>query len=226
MGFLFSEGYKYRKNGNYNLDALSFSNEDINQIDWTLKTFEQLFLIKKSEWKVKIFHSQAKQKEKNLLRFWSQFGFLQENIKVYQSDKISSPYGACEPYINSIVLGEIFYELIKYAKNMALKNKRHSISFFRGLSRGDMGVSSAKRLQIAFTNKMKSDILFFRRLCKMIEIPTGKPYFCEKKDYWSSCIIGGYLSFKKISKFNGIAHDERRERLFKGLSIFYKGGKV
>lgn len=216
MGFLLSEGAKYRKDGGYSLDNLSFSNVEFEEIKWALDSFEKLFDIPKNIWKAKILYKNPKGKEAYLKAYWSKTGIPVDNLVVYHHKKSSAEFGAAEPYINSIVLGEVIFELIDSARELSLKTKENAINFLRGLSRGDMECSFVKRIQVGFSQKDKNDLLLFCALCKKLGIVTGKPYCDVKKMVWD-VKISGFENFKRIAELGLIPHSKRKYRLLEGL---------
>lgn len=206
-GAFFCEGFKARKK-NRHRDRFSFSNTDPEQIEWFLNSVEILFNIPKEQWTVHILFPSSKESER-LIGFWSGIGLSKRKITVHRNKKISAQYGVCILNIFGSSLSETIYNLMNHLKKEALKSKENALNFFRGLSRGDIGVS---KNVITLSTENEDNALYFRKICDILEINTSSPYFSKDKGFWGVRITG-YSNFKKILEHNLITHTKRKNKL-------------
>lgn len=206
-GAFFCEGFKARQK-NKHRDRFSFSNADPEQVEWFLNATEMLFDIPKEQWTVHVLFPSLKG-SKRLIDFWSKIGLFKNKITVYRNKRVSAQYGVCIINIFGSSLAETIYHLMNYLKKEALKSKENALNFFRGLSRGDIGVS--KKI-VSLSTENEENALFFRRICNILDISTSDPYFSKEKGFWGVRITG-YDNFKKILELNVIAHTKRKNKL-------------
>jgi len=206
------EGAKYRKK-NRHRDKLSFSNAEIEQINWFMISLKKLLDIDEKEWKLQIFYPKIdEQNKKRLLVHWEQLGIAIENISFIRNNRISAPYGIGILNIFNSTLSEVFYYLMKYCKKIACNSRANAIDVFRGFSRGDMGVIENT---ITFDDEERSNLILFRNVCNKLGIETGSIKFNPGKKGWWNIRITHRENFKKILRFDGIKHSERKERIIK-----------
>jgi len=211
-GAFFCEGFKARKK-NKHRDRFSFSNADPEQVAFFLNASEKLLNIPKKEWKAQILHPNFNQIS-NLTKLWSKLGVSKERIKIIENKTVLAKQGVCILYITNSTLAEIICILIKYLEKESLKSKENALNFFRGLSRGDLGVSHKDR-SIKFSTESKKNAIFFRKLCNVLEIPTNKIYHNKKgiNGYWGSNVSISYTLLTKLIEMNAITHSKRKARL-------------
>ncbi len=211
-GAFFCEGFKSRKE-NKHRDRFSFSNADPEQIEFFLKASENLLNISKKEWNVQILHPDP---EESLIKFWSKLSLTKDKIRLIRNKTVKSQYGVCILSIYSSALAESFHHIMGYLEKESLKYKEKALHFFRGLSRGDIGVSW-KDGSIKFSTESKENALFFRKLCNILEIPTNKIYHNKKgiTGYWGSNISISKDTLKKIIMLDAISHSKRKKSLLK-----------
>jgi len=212
FGAYFCEGFKSRKKGKH-IDRFSFSNANKAQILWFVNAAESILSINKDLWKIQILFPKKDEKTiKELKSYWSDSGIPRKNIHVIKNTKISASYGVCILNIYNSTLAEVFYYIMDYCKKLALNSKKFAIETFRGLSRGDIGVSHNS---ISFSTESENNVLFFKKLCKNIGIKIGKTYYrAGKKGYWM-VFITGRKNFIKLLKLNCITHEDRKNKLIK-----------
>ncbi|MFH1978124.1 MAG: hypothetical protein ABIJ92_02265 [Candidatus Aenigmatarchaeota archaeon] len=214
FGAYFCEGFKSRKKGKH-LDRFSFSNADGSQIAWFVKAAESILGIKKDLWKVQILFPEKDQNTiRNLEEYWSEFGLLKDNIKIIKNSRVSASHGVCILNIHNSTLAEVFYYIMEYCMNLTLSSKQFSIETFRGLSRGDIGVSHK---EVNFSTESRENALFFKNICKIIGIRTSKMYYITgKKGYWSVRITNR-SNFIKLLKLGCITHQKRKNKLVRNI---------
>jgi predicted transcriptional regulator len=212
LGVFLCEGLKARKKGK-NLDRLSFSNTETEQIKWFINAMSSLMEIKANEWKVQILYPKNDEKTKiGLKKHWSKIGFFPDNISIIKNNTVSAKYGVCIVNVNNSTLAEVFYHLIEYCRSIVLNSRENCIRVLRGFSRGDVGISSKT---ITFDSGNKKDVLLFRNVCKNLGIRTSKlTYFPFKKGWWN-VVICGSDNFEKILSIDGIKHEKRKRKLIK-----------
>tara|TARA_Y100000310_G_scaffold111103_2_gene109507 strand:- start:2124 stop:3545 length:1422 start_codon:yes stop_codon:yes gene_type:complete len=213
-GFFFCEGFKARKIKKHR-DRFSLSNSDKEQIDWFLNAVEKLLNIPKSKWKTQILFPTLKE-NKNLIDFWSNLGLREDSIKVHRNETAKSQHGVCILNIFNSTLAETTYHLMQYITKQSLTSKKNALNFFRGLSRGDMGVSKTRTF-IDFSTESKENAFFFKKLCKILEIPIQTIYNDERgiKGYWKAHIAISHDTLLKLIKLNAITHSQRKHSLYK-----------
>lgn len=208
-GAFFCEGLRAKKKG-HNLDRLSFSNAEPEQIVWFIRAMQSLFKIEFRNWRCQIlFPNTSASSTNNLKSFWHKLGLNKDNIRVYQNKTVKAEHGVCIISINNSTLAEIFYQIFEFCKTLALQNNNYALSFFRGVSRGDIGISEKSR-SIFFSTQEKSDVDFFEKICNLLNLSVSKPY------YGSHCwnlTINGYESFKYLMLNDAIMHKRRKEVL-------------
>ncbi|HIH30934.1 TPA: hypothetical protein HA243_06060 [Candidatus Micrarchaeota archaeon] len=214
MGAFHCEGKKSRKHGK-NLDSMIFSNGDPEQILWFAESLKR-FGFSKKDFSVKILHNET-QNQELLKEFWSSHDFSEDKINFYENNSVKSEKGICLLTINGVAIGELFYELLKIAKRLATSNKHHALSFFRGLSRGDICVSKrgGSVANISYTTENQENAIFFRKICKKIGVECGRERFIPGiKGFWNVNIFG-HENYKKLLASNAITHAKRKEKLLK-----------
>lgn len=223
MGAFFCEGLRAKKKG-HNLDRLSFSNAEPEQIDWFIRAMQALFKIKLKKWRCQILFPDVSAKSINrLISFWQKIGLSKDKIKVYKNETVKAENGVCIISISNSTLAEIFYQIFEFCKTLALQNKNYALSFFRGVSRGDIGVSEKGR-HISFSTQEKEDVEFFRKICNLLNLSVSDPYYSS---YCWNLAIYSYESFKYLLLNEAIAHTKRKEALCQRLikskkSLFFK----
>lgn len=212
FGGYFCEGFKARKSRNH-LDRLSYSSSEIDQIEWFINSMENLFEIKKSEWSAQILiRNKSSQNQDYLKNYWMNSGLQKEKINIINNNLVNDKYGVCIVNIFGSTLAETMYEIFQRCKVMALTNKKYSLRFFRGLSRGDMGVSVIhKKNLLTFTADSEESILFFKKICGNLDIKVGKIIRDNrgKNGCWKIA-IHDFNSFQTIVKLNAITHKRRK----------------
>ena len=208
-GAFFCEGFKARKQ-NKHRDRFSFSNADWEQIAWFLEASEALLQISKKEWNVQILFPDLKN-SKLLIGFWSRLGLSKDKIKLIKNKKVSAKNGVCILNIYSSALAETIYHMMSYLEKESLNSKENALHFFRGLSRGDVGVASKTCITTLSTENEKND-LFFKKICNILYINTNSPSF--SRGCWNVSITT-YSDFKKIIELDLITHNTRKNRFFK-----------
>lgn len=217
FGGYFCEGFKSRKI-NTHMDRLSYSSSEIDQIEWFINSMENLFGIQKSGWSAQILSSNKTDGiQGSLKEYWRSIGLQKEKINVIKNELVNDKHGVCLISIYSSTLAETMYELFQYCKQLALNNKENSLRFFRGLSRGDMGVSSIRNKQniLNFSTDTKNNIIFFNKICSNLNIKTGK--IIEDKRGKNGCwqvAIHDFNSFQNIIRLNAIAHQRRKNNFY------------
>jgi predicted transcriptional regulator len=218
MGAFHCEGKKARKKGEKNLDSMIFGNGDPEQILWFAESLEQ-FGFSKKDFRLQILHNKTQDVE--LLRdFWLSRGFFQDKVNLYENETVKSEKGVCLLAISGVVIGELFHELLEIAKRLAVRNKQNALRFFRGLSRGDIGISASRGKigSISYTTENHENAVFFRNICRKIDIESSKEFFTPGvKGFWSVNITG-YNNFKKLLLNGAIAHSKRKRKL---LRLFF-----
>ncbi len=212
-GAFFCEGFKARKI-NRHIDRLSFSNADREQIEWFLNAAKELLNIQKSEWKAQILFPNLEE-NKNLIKFWSKLGLHESHIEIYRNKSVKSLHGVCILNIYNSTLAEVVYHLMQHLIKKSLQSKENALNFFRGLSRGDLGVSP-KGNSIEFSTENKENVLFFRELCKILEIPIQGIYNDKRgvKGYWKANMAVSHETFVKLIKLDAIHHSQRKYSLY------------
>ncbi|GEM_PF-2633903 len=215
MGAFHCEGKKSRKQGKRNLDSMIFGNGDPEQILWFADSLEK-FGFSRKDFGVQILHNAAQDKA-SLRTFWLSYGFSEDKLKFYENKTVKSERGICLLAITGTVIGELFYELLEIAKRLAPKNRQYALRFFRGLSRGDIGISRRKNSMgnISYTTENGENALLFRKICNRIGVKCGKEFFIPGvKGFWN-VIIFGYENYKKLLMDNAITHAKRKRKLLK-----------
>ncbi len=218
MGAFHCEGKKARKTGKRNLDSITFSNGDPAQILWFAKSLEG-FGFTKNEFRLQILHNE-KQKVDVLRRYWG-LNFPKERIRFYLNNTVKSEKGICILSVIGTTAGELFYELLKIAERMAATKDDYAVSFFRGLSRGDLGVSRSGGLigGVNFTSEKREGTELFKRVCEKIGVSTGGEYFQKGiKGFWTVQVFG-IENYRMLLKKRAIAHSKRKEKL---VNLFLK----
>ena len=213
-GAFFCEGFKSRKQ-NKHRDRFSFSNADIEQIKWFIRAVENIFKITKDEWNIQIlFPENDEESIQKLKEKWSSIGLAKDKIKIIKNQTVKAEFGVCILNIFNSTLAETIHYIFEQCKKEALKNKRNAIKFFRGLSRGDIGVGKNQRM-ISFSTESKENAIFFKLLCNVINIKTSniRPDNRGKEGYWHVCICH-YDNLTKLIQFDCITHDKRKHRLY------------
>jgi predicted transcriptional regulator len=216
LGAYFCEGRMTRKSDRHHLDLLSFSNAEESEINWFAKVMAEVFGIEKSDWTVQILHPNPSERIKKI---WSKQGFVYSKIRIYKNPSVKAPHGVALLQIYGTTIAEVFQSLLGFAESKSIKSKAHAISFFRGITRGDVGVIRKKgRISsINFSAATEEDAHFFCKLCKRLGISTSKIYFIEgKKGCWS-VFITGYDNFRKLVKLNAITHPRRLVEFSRGM---------
>jgi predicted transcriptional regulator len=213
-GAFFCEGLRARKE-NHNLDRLSFSNADKEQVAWFLEACEVLFGLPTSAWKCQVLHPEPNAR---LIDVWSDAGVNKENITLYRNQTVRTSSGVCIIYISNSTLAEVFYQIYERCLKLAPNDPRTALEFFRGVSRGDIGIS---KRHITFSTELKEDVELVAKICRALEVTVSKPYFGS--GCWN-VVITGYQSFKKLLELHAIAHSKRlrqlKERLTKSKKSF------
>jgi DNA-binding MarR family transcriptional regulator len=213
-GAFFCEGFKARKNHKHR-DRFSFSNADIEQIEYFVNICKTTFKIPILEWNAQILYNENKIEISSLLNYWSRLGFKKDKISFVKNNSVNSYFGICILNIYNSTLAEVIYHINEECARLALSSKKNAISFFRGLSRGDLGIGKNSNY-VGFTTESEENIRFFVKLCKKIGVTTGKYWHDtrgNKKGSWNVQICG-YSDFIKLVKLNCIAHSKRRNALF------------
>jgi len=121
--------------------------------------------INKKQWKAQIlfFPTEAPLLSSKLKKFWSKAGLKTANIYAYENRTVKSENGVCILYINSTTLAEVFYKIYEYCRKLALKNAECAADFFRGVSRGDLGIHGARgRISsITFSTEQREDVQYY-----------------------------------------------------------------
>jgi hypothetical protein len=212
FGGYLCEALKARKIRNH-LDRLSYSSSEIDQIEWFVSSMENLFNIKKSEWSAQILLRNYDMKNRErIVQYWANAGLGKDKIKIINNNLVNDKLGVCLVNIYNSSLAEAIYEVFQHCKQMALENHDNSLKFFRGLSRGDMGVSiTHKKNLITFTARNQEDILFFKKICDNLSIKCGK--IIKDKRGKNGCYkvaIHDFNSFQTIINLNAISHQRRK----------------
>ena len=221
IGAFFCEGLRSRKKG-HNLDRLSFSNSEPEQISWFIKSIEKLFKIKKDAWDCQILFPKTSPNLINKLKcFWSKQGINKNNIKVYKNESVRAEHGVCIVSISNSSLAEVFYQIYEFCKNIICNNKQYALSFFRGVSRGDIGIV---KNCITFSTREKEDAELYAKVCKLLNLSPSNLYYSS--GCWNVNIFG-YDNFKYLIENDAIKHTKRKNRLYKNFinskkSILYK----
>ncbi len=219
VGAFFCEGLKARKLGKHR-DRFSFSNADKEQIEWFVSACEVLLGIKRSAWSVQILYPKNDQKNvKKVKNYWLNVGFLPEKLEIYQNEKTNDFCGVCIINIYNSSLAETFYYLAKYCQERALESEVFAEDFFRGLSRGDLGVSSSKTDVISFTTESLQNMKYFKSLCEVLGISINK-YFHDNRGGGEGCwnvYITHRKNIRKIVELGLITHSKRKIRLYRNF---------
>lgn len=219
MGALFCEGKRWRKKGKRNLDSMIFSNADPEQIIWFANSLN-IFGFSLKDIKLQILHNPSNDPIA-ILNFWISKGFSKGNIKLYVNNTVKSQTGVCLLILQGVTLGELFYELLRIATKLALKSKDNACRFFRGLSRGDIGIISTNRWNshnlacVNYTSGYLEDVKLFITICKQLNIQTDSIRFHTGKNGYWSVDIHGYKNFKTILELNLITHSIRKKKMIK-----------
>jgi hypothetical protein len=218
VGAFFCEGFKSRKPKRHR-DRFSFSNADKAQIKWFLEAAEHLLKIRKEEWFAQVLYPNDDFSSVNHIKnYWSSVGLKRSKINVVKNEKTNAESGVCILNIYNSSLAESFYYIAAECQKLSLKSKTNAIQFFRGLSRGDLGVGNMKNHTITFSTESEENALFFVKLCKVISISTNKPLNDKRgvKGYWIIS-INHYNNFRKLVKYNCVTHHRRKKNLYKGI---------
>ena len=220
-GAFFCEGFKARKQ-NKHRDRFSFSNADPEKIEWFIEVSERLLNISKKEWNVQILFSNSAKNE-NLIKFWSNVGLSGDKIKLIENKTVLAKEGVCILNIYNSTLAETIHHLMEHLEKESLKSKENALHFFRGLSRGYWGVSRKER-SIKFSTENEKNVLFFKKLCGILEIPTRKIYHNRKgiKGYWRANIAISSDILIKLIKLNAVTHGKRKEALYRMVNNYKK----
>ena len=195
---------------------VDFSNVDLKQIKWFVGATEKLLGIQKSEWFVQVLYPKDDLKSlKNVKSYWSSFGLSKEKIKIVKNIKTNEKCGVCILNIYNSSLAESFYYIAEECQELALQSKNNAIRFFRGLSRGDLGIGKTSHQTISFSTESEENAFFFKELCYKIDISTSQPLYDErgKKGYWN-VYISHYDNFKRLIKFGCVTHYSRKKNLY------------
>ncbi len=212
-GAFFCEGLRAKKKG-HNLDRLSFSNAEPEQIAWFIRAMQSLFKIKFETWQCQILFPDISINSIDKLKsFWQKIGLDKNKIKVYKNETVKAEHGVCIISISNSTLAEMFYQIFEFCKTLALQNKKYALSFFRGVSRGDIGISE-KSKSIFFSTQERDDVEFFQKICNLLNLSVSEPYYSSH--CWNLAIYR-YESFKYLLLNNAIAHTKRRKALCQRL---------
>jgi len=221
FGAFFCEGRRARRSNRHHLDVLSFSNTDGQQISWFADGVEKFFGIPKDSLGLQVL---CKRKSSKLITYWSRLGFNRKKIRLCENTTVSAPYGVGILFLYGTTFAEVFYELMTYCKKLALMEEQNSLSFFRGISRGDIGVLHRKEngflSAVNYSTGDRADADFFCKLCKRLDITHSRPLFCRgkkyKKGYWS-VFITSYENFRRLIELGAITHTKRKRELIEGF---------
>jgi len=221
FGAFFCEGRRARRSNRHHLDVLSFSNTDGQQISWFVDGVEKFFGVSKDSWDLQVL---CKRKSSKLIAYWSQLGFKSEKIRLYENTTVSAPHGVSILFLYGTTFAEVFYELMTCCKKLALREEQNSLSFFRGISRGDIGVLHRKEngflSAVNYSTGDRADADFFCELCKRLNLTHSRPLFCMgkkyKKGYWS-VFITGHKNFRRLIELGAITHPKRKRELIEGF---------
>ena len=212
FGGYLCEALKARKVRNH-LDRLSYSSSEVDQIQWFISSMENFFDIKKLEWSTQILLRNYDEKlQESIVQHWSNAGLEKDKINIINNGAVNDKLGVCLINIYNSSLAEVIYEIFQHCKKMVLENQDNSLKFFRGLSRGDLGVTiSNKRNTVSFTNNSKDNITFFKDICNNLNIKTGKIIHDKraKKECWFA-LIHDFRSYERIIALNAISHKRRK----------------
>lgn len=139
LGFFLGDGLRSSKGASSR--TLSFTNSEPETVKWAIKLFK---LFKIPERKLRATVSVRGKQSKNTIRkFWSRVTKIpEEQISVNICTSLSknirkSPplkkYGAIKVEFYSAVLRDIFINFLEHSKNYALRNKKYSMAFLKGL---------------------------------------------------------------------------------------------
>jgi hypothetical protein len=148
--------------------------------------------------------------------YWQATGIDKNRISIVENSTTNEETGVCILNIYNSTLAEIVYFINEECEKIALTNKSFAASFFRGFSRGDLGISrSTKNRVIDFTTNNEENALFFKKVCSLLKIPTSRIFFYNKnnkKGYYNVYIYGRKI-FGRIYNLDLIRHAERKEGL-------------
>lgn len=213
-GAFFCEGFKSRKATKHR-DRFSFSNANKKQIEWFVVATEKLLGIRKEEWFVQILFPRDDLDSINKMKdYWSSFGLVKDKIKLVKNTKTNDKCGVCILNIYNSSLAESFYYIAQECRRKSLESKKNAIQFFRGLSRGDLGIGKSQNQTVTFSTESKENALFFLNLCKVIGISTNKPLQDKRGNgvCWNVKITH-YENFRKLIEFGCITHHSRKINL-------------
>ena len=221
FGGFFCEGRRVRRSSRHHLDVLSFSNADGQQINWFVNGVEKFFEIPKDTWGLQVL---CKKKSSKLITYWAGLGLDKEKIHLYKNRSISAPNGVGILFLSGTTFAEVFYELMMYCKKLSLEEEQNALSFFRGISRGDIGILHRREngflSVVNYSTGNRADADFFCRLCESLSITHSQPFYCTgkkcKKGYWS-IFITGHKNFRRLIELNAITHSERKRQLIEGF---------
>lgn len=221
FGAFFCEGRRARRSNRHHLEVLSFSNADGRQISWFANSVEKLFGIPKDAWSLQVL---CKRKSSKLVTYWSGLGFNKKKIRLFKNKTVSASRGVGILSLYGTTLAEVFYELMIYCEKLAVEEEQNALSFFRGISRGDIGILHRKRKgflgAVNYSVRDRVDADFFCKLCKKLDITHSNPLFCTgnkyKKGYWS-VFITGHENFRRLIELNAITHPERKREIIEGF---------
>lgn len=226
-GAFFCEGLKARK-FNRHRDRLSFSNADPAQIKWFIEASEMLLKIPKGKWSSQILYpSDNEQSKDKVLACWSAIGISKEKMTLVKNIKINNLTGVCILNIYNSSLAEAFYHLMEECQKRALASKDNAILFFRGISRGDLGVDKTDGQSVSFSTDSQENALFFTKVCNVMGIKTHRP----KKDcrgHNGSWYVGitHFNNLEKLVRYNCITHQRRKEKLLRKFLITGKNHHI
>jgi hypothetical protein len=212
-GVFFCEGFKSRKPTKHR-DRFSFSNAEKSEIVWFLSAVESLLHIRKSEWNAQILY--PVKGSSTIQRYWSSIGISEQKISVIYNPKTNMKSGVCILNIYNSSLAESLYYIFKKCRELALQSKKYAMSFFRGLSRGDMGIGENFKGTITFTTESKENALFVMKLCSVMGVKTTGP-FIDKRGQGKGCwniYIHRYENFEMLIKNNCIVHKKRKKNMY------------
>ncbi len=219
-GAFLCEGFKARKKTKHR-DRLSFANAEISEIKWFIEACEALLGIRKAEWGAQILFPKSDEETVSGLRlWWVGAGLKPKNIRVCENRTVAAENGVCLLLIYNSTLAEVFHHIMEQAEEKMFDKEEYCWEFFRGLSRGDLGVTMKPNgivKAITFTTENEENMRLFQAVCERIGLTTNTPYFVPgKKGKWEAQIMG-YENFKRVIRNNGVVHEKRKQRLTSGF---------
>ncbi len=215
MGAFHCEGKKYRKGGKRNIDSMTFGNGNPEQITWFAESMKE-FGFSKRDFRLQILHNE-RQDKKELHGFWASRGFTHGRISLYENKTVRVEKGMCLLIVGGATAGELFHEMLKLAKKLLLRKKEYSLRFFRGLSRGDIGISkNGDRMgSINYTTENQESATLFKRICAKVGVETHEEFFTPCVNGYWTVGISGSRNYRKLLALGAITHSERKRKLLK-----------